>query len=80
MKNSHFPVVEIRFPDISSPKIQSVDLFCFSILMLSSVQSLVTQSQGSTKSNVLKSGPVSEQGAETTFSKETVIFFAQNVS
>ena len=42
MKNSHFPVVEIRFPDISSPKIQSVDLFCFSILMLSSVQSLVT--------------------------------------
>ena len=80
MVNSHFPMVEIRFPDISSPKTQSVDLFCFSILMLSYVQSLVTKSQGSTKRVVLKSGPVSEQGAETTFRKETAIFFAQNVS
>ena len=42
MVNSHFPMVEIRFPDISSPKTKSVDLFCFSILILSSVQSLVT--------------------------------------
>ena len=41
MVNSHFPMVEIPFPDISSPKPQNVDLFCFSILMCSSVQSLV---------------------------------------
>jgi hypothetical protein len=80
MVNFHFPMVEIPFPDISSPKPQSVDLFCFSILMSSSVQSLVTQRQGSTKSDALKFGPVSEQGAETTFRKETAIFFAPNVS
>ena len=80
MVNSHFPMVKIPFPYISSPKIQSVDLFCFSILMLSSMQSLVISSQGSTKSDALKFGPVSEQGAETTFRKETAIFFAQNVS
>ena len=39
-----FQMVEIPVPDISSPKTQSVDLFCFSILiclMYSSVQSLV---------------------------------------
>ena len=80
MVNYHFPMVEIPFPDISSPKIQSVDLFCFSILMLSSMQSLVISSQGSTKSDALKFGPVSEQGAETTFRKETAIFFRPSVS
>ena len=80
MVNFHFPMVEIPFPDISSPKTQSVDLFCFSILMYSSVQSLVIESQGSTKSDVLKFGPVSEQEAETTFHKETAIFFQPNVS
>ena len=37
MVNFHFPIVEIPFPDISSPKFQSVDIFCFSILMYSSV-------------------------------------------
>ena len=42
MVNLHFPIVEILVPDISSPKTQSVTLFCFSILMSSSVQSLVT--------------------------------------
>ena len=41
MVNSHFTMVKISFPDISSPKTQSVDLFCFSILMYNSVQSLV---------------------------------------
>ena len=41
MVKSHFPMVEIPFPDISYPKTQSVDLFCFSILMFTSVQSLV---------------------------------------
>ena len=56
---NHFPMVEIPFHDISSPKTQSVDLFCFS----NSVQSLVIESQQSTKSDVLKFGPVSEQGA-----------------
>ena len=70
MVNSHFPMVEIPFPDISSPKTQSDDLFCFSLLMHSSVQSLVIQSQGLTKSDVLKFGPVSEQGIETRFHKE----------
>ena len=75
MVNFHFPTVEIPFPDISesSPKPQSVDLFCFSILMYSSVQS-------STKSDVLKFGPVSEQGTETRFHKETEILFRPNVS
>ena len=29
MVNSHFPMVEIRFPYISPPKTQSVKLFCF---------------------------------------------------
>ena len=56
--NFHFPMVEIPFPDISSPKTQSVDLFCFSILMFTSVQNLVIESQQSTKSDVLKFGPV----------------------
>ena len=41
MVNFHLPIVEIPFPDISLAKNQSVDLFCFSILMLTSVQSLV---------------------------------------
>ena len=41
MVNSHFPMVEIPFPDISSPKTQSVDLYSFSILKFTSVQSLV---------------------------------------
>ena len=41
MVNFHFPIVEIPFPDISFPKAQSVDLFCFIILMFTSVQSLV---------------------------------------
>ena len=41
MVNFHFPMVEIPIPDISSPKTQSVDLFCFSILIFTSVQSLV---------------------------------------
>ena len=58
MVNFHFPMVEIPFPDISSPKTQSVDLFCFSILMFTSVQNLVIESQQSTKSDVLKFGPV----------------------
>ena len=53
MVNLHFPMVEIPFPDISSSKSQSVDLFSFSTPMLSSVQSLVIQSQQSTKSDVL---------------------------
>ena len=69
-------MVEIPFHDISSPKTQSVDLFCFS----NSVQSLVIESQQSTKSDVLKLGPVSEQGAETKIHKETAIFFQPNVS
>ena len=42
MVNLHFPIVEIPFPYISSPKTKSVDLFCFGILMSSSVQSLMT--------------------------------------
>ena len=41
MVNFHFPMVKIQFPDISSPKTQSVNFFCFKILMLTSVQSLV---------------------------------------
>ena len=53
-------MVEIPFPDISSPKTQSVDLFCFSILMYNSVQSLVILGQWSTKIDVLKVGPVSK--------------------
>jgi len=76
----HFPLLEIPFPDISSPKPQIVDLFCFSILMFTSVQSLVISSQGSTRSDVLKFGPVSEQGAQTRFRKITAIFFRPNVS
>ena len=38
---SFSPMVEIPFPDISSSKTQSVDLFCFSILRFISVQSFV---------------------------------------
>ena len=40
--NFHFPMIQIPFPyhDISSPKTLSVDLFCFSILMFTSLQSL----------------------------------------
>ena len=37
MVNSHFPMVEIPVPDISSSKTQSADLFCFSILMYSAL-------------------------------------------
>ena len=70
-------MVEIPFPDISSPKTRSVDLFCTSILMFTSVQCLVIESQRSTKSDVLKFGPVSEQGAETRFHKETAISLDQ---
>ena len=33
MMNSHFTMVEIRFPNISPPKTQIVDLFCFTILI-----------------------------------------------
>ena len=80
MMNFHFPMVKIPFPCISSPKNQSVDLFCFSILFFTSVQSLVTESQQFTKSDVLKFGHVSEQGAETRFRMETAIFFRPNVS
>ena len=80
MVNLRFPMVEIPFPDASSSKSQSVDLLCFSTLMLSSVQSLVISSQQSTKSDVLKFGPVPEQGAETRFRKETAIFFAPNLN
>ena len=80
MVNSHFPMVKIPFPNISSPKTQSVNLFCFSILMFISVQSLVIKSQQSTKSHVLKFGPVSEQGADTRFHMETAIFFQQNLN
>ena len=42
MVNFHFPMVEIPLPCISSPKTQSNTLFCFSILMFTSVQSLVS--------------------------------------
>ena len=48
--------------------------------MFSSAQSSVIYSQQLTKSDVLKFGPVSEQGAETTFHKEAAIFFRPNVS
>ena len=41
MVNFHFPTVEIPVTEISSPKTQSVYLFCFSLLMFTSVQSLV---------------------------------------
>ena len=82
MVNLHVPIVEIPFPDgiFFFSQIPNVDLLCFSTLMLSSEQSLVILSQRSTKRNVLKFGPVSEQGAESRFHKETVIFFAPNVS
>ena len=43
-----------------APKTRSVALFYFSILMFTSVQSLIAHSQQSTKSDVLKFGPVSE--------------------
>ena len=72
--------LKIPFPDISSPNCQKVDLFCFRILMFTSAQSSVIYSQQLTKSDVLKFGPVSEQGAETTFHKEAAIFFRPNVS
>ena len=78
MVNSHFPMVKIPVPYISSSKAQSVNLFCFSILMYFSVQSSVIQSQRSTKSDVLKFGPVCEQGAETRLDKEPVILFRPN--
>ena len=42
--------------------------------MHNSVQSLVIQSKQSTKIDILKVGPVSEQGAETRFNQETAIF------
>ena len=45
MVNFHFPMVEIPFPDIlfnSASETQGVDLFFFSILMFTSVQSLVS--------------------------------------
>ena len=80
MVNFLFPMVEIPFPDISSPKAQSVDLFCFSILMYSFVQSFGDLKARLTKSDVLKFVRVSEQGSETTFHKETAIFFRLNVS
>ena len=80
MVNFHFPMVEIPFPNIYSPKTQSGDISCFSILMFTSVQSLVIESQQSTKSDVLKFGPVSEQGAEARFQMETAIFFLPNIS
>ena len=44
--------------------------------MLTSVQSLVIERQRSMESDV-KFRPVSEQDAETTFHKETAIFFDQ---
>ena len=50
---------ELSLPNRQIPKTQSVDLFCSSILMFTSVQSLVISSQRSTKSDVLKLGPVS---------------------
>ena len=62
MVNFLSPMVKILFPNISSPKTQSVNLFCFSILMFTSVQSLVIQNQQLKKSYFLKFGPVSEQG------------------
>ena len=80
MVNFHFPMVETAFPNISSPKTQSVDLFCFSILMFTFVQSLVIESQQSTRHDVLKFGPVSEQGSETRFHMETAIFLQPNIS
>ena len=52
-----------------------VDLFCFSIPILYLCAKFVIWSQRSTKSDVLKFGPVSEQGTETIFYKETAIFF-----
>ena len=48
--NFHFPMVEIPVPYIFSPKTQSVNLFCFSILLLTSVLSLVIYSQQLRKS------------------------------
>ena len=50
MVNSHFPMVKLPVPYISSSKTQSVDLFCFSILMYFSVQILVLYSQRLTSS------------------------------
>ena len=53
--NFHFPTVKIPLRYISSPKTQSVYIFCFvyiSILMYSSVQSLVLWGQQYTKSNL----------------------------
>ena len=38
MVNFLFPMVEIPFPDISLPKTQSVDFFCFRIVMSISLQ------------------------------------------
>ena len=44
MVSFHFPMVDIPFSYVSSPKTQIIDLFCFSILMFYSMQSLVIQS------------------------------------
>ena len=45
--------------------------------MFTSVQSMVIESQQSTKSDVLKFGPISEQGIEIRFHMETAVFFDQ---
>ena len=74
MVNLHFLMVKIPFPNISSPKTQSVHLLCIKILMFTSVQKFGDVKPTIKKSNVIKFGPVSEQGAETTLHKETVIF------
>ena len=54
--NVHFSMVKITFPDISSPKPQSVYLFCLSIVMFTSVQGSVIQRQQLTKSMPSNSG------------------------
>ena len=41
MVNFHFSMLKIPFPNNFSLKTQSVDLFCFSVLMFTSVQNLV---------------------------------------
>ena len=62
-------MVKIPFPDISFPQTQSVNYSVYHCAKCGDLKQMID------KSNVLKFGPVSEQGAETRFHKESAIFF-----
>ena len=74
-------MAEFPVPCVSSPKTHRFILFQYTnVHLCAKFGDLKTIGQQSTKSDVIKFGPVSEQGAETTFRKEAAIFFPPTVS